>query len=95
MNILSLDKIEKFIRKHANARSSLLSWLAIAQEAKWEKFQDIRNQFNSAKNLESGRVVFKISGNNFRLVVVVKFKKGDVLIERIGTHAEYDRWKLK
>lgn len=35
--------------------------------------------------------VFNIRGNNYRLVVVVKFMMGYVFIRFIGTHKEYDK----
>ena len=35
--------------------------------------------------------IFNIKGNNYRLVVVVKFTIGYVFIRWIGTHKEYDK----
>lgn len=37
------------------------------------------------------RFVSNIKGNTLRLVVQVRFESGLVLIEWVGTHAEYDR----
>jgi mRNA interferase HigB len=36
------------------------------------------------------RIVFNIGGNKFRLVVWVKYSIQLVLINWVGTHAEYD-----
>jgi len=94
MTILSRDKIDKFLRKHANARSSLMSWLLIAEEATWTCPQDIRDRFNSADFLSGNKIVFNIGGNNYRLVVLAHYQNGILLIQKIGTHAEYDRWNL-
>ena len=46
--------------------------------------------FNSADSVGNQRYVFNIRGNNYRLIVVVKFTIKTVLIRFIGTHAEYD-----
>lgn len=35
--------------------------------------------------------VFNIRGNNYRLVVVVKFTIGYVFIRWVGTHKDYDK----
>ena len=39
------------------------------------------------------RYVFNIKGNNYRLVVIVRFTQKAVLIRFIGTHEEYDKIK--
>ncbi len=94
MRIAGRDKITKFMRRHARSRSSLTSWLATAEEAQWKNPQDIKERFGSADFLSENRVIFNISGNNYRLVVLVRYVEGQLLIVKIGTHAEYDKWKL-
>ncbi|MBQ9672510.1 MAG: type II toxin-antitoxin system HigB family toxin [Prevotella sp.] len=37
--------------------------------------------------------VFNIKGNDYRMVVVIKFTINHVLIRFIGTHEEYDKIK--
>ena len=73
--------------------SSLFA-ISQAECAEWKTTQDIRNRFNSADFLSNNRVVFNIGGNNFRLVVIVYYSAGILKIDRIGTHAEYDKWDL-
>ncbi len=94
MTIAGRQIIEKFIRKHANSKASLSAWLEEAEEATWEKPQDIKNRYNSADFLSGNRVIFDIGGNNYRLMVLVRYKNGILLIQKIGTHAEYSKWKL-
>ncbi len=89
------DKLEKFMHKHARARSSLTSWLAVAQDAAWKNPQDMKERFSSVDFLTDKRVIFNIGGNNYRLVVLVRYVEGQLLIIKIGTHAEYDKWKLE
>ncbi len=36
------------------------------------------------------RVVFNVSGNQYRLVVKINYPYGVVYVRFIGTHAEYD-----
>lgn len=82
------------MRKHARAKSPLSCWLQDAKDAEWKTPQDIRNRYNSADFLSDNRVVFNIGGNNFRLAVIVRYQNGIVMIDKVGTHAEYDKWKL-
>ena len=44
-----------------------------------------------ASFLAKNRVIFNIKGNTYRLVVKARYQHGIVLIEWIGTHAEYDK----
>jgi mRNA interferase HigB len=94
VTIAGRQLIEKFMRKHANARPSLSAWLDEAEAAAWKSSKDIKDRFRSADFLSGNRVVFNIGGNNYRLVVLVRYQNGILLIQKIGTHAEYSKWKL-
>jgi mRNA-degrading endonuclease HigB of HigAB toxin-antitoxin module len=39
-------------------------------------------------------VVFRIKGNDYRLAARIDVANGIVRIVAVGTHAEYDRWRL-
>jgi mRNA interferase HigB len=45
----------------------------------------------TADLLAGDRVVFNIGGNNYRLIVHVKYEAFVVYIRFVGTHAQYDR----
>jgi mRNA interferase HigB len=94
MKIVGQPKLEKFMKKHARAKSSLSAWLQDAKDSEWKTPQDVKNRYNSADFLSGDRIIFNIGGNNFRLVVIVRYQNGIVMIDRVGTHAEYDKWKL-
>lgn len=66
-------------------------WYETAQRAEWKSLNDIRAAFNSVDFVGNDRYVFNIKGNDYRLVVIVRFSKGRVFIRFIGTHAEYDK----
>ena len=61
------------------------------EEAEWKSLQDIKQTFNSVDYVGNQHYVFNIKGNDFRLVVVIKFTPQHVFIRFIGTHAEYDK----
>ena len=83
------------MRKHAHSQASLSAWLQEAETADWKTSQDIKDRYPSADLLSGNRVVVNIGGNNYRLVVVVRYQNGVLLVDRIGTHAEYSKWKLE
>jgi mRNA interferase HigB len=94
VTIAGRQLIGKFIRKHANSKSALSAWLEEAEESEWKSRQDIKDRYRSAAFLAGDRVIFDIGGNNYRLMVLVRYRNGVLLIQKIGTHAEYSKWKL-
>ncbi len=95
MRIAGREKLEKFMQKHAAAKKPLSAWLALAEREVWQGPKDIKNFYRTVDFLSGNRVVFNIGGNNFRLLVVVRYTASVVLIDRIGTHSEYSKWKLE
>ncbi|MBI3678772.1 MAG: type II toxin-antitoxin system HigB family toxin [Proteobacteria bacterium] len=41
--------------------------------------------------MKGSRLVFNIKGNDYRLIVLVQYSAGVVLIRFFGSHAEYDK----
>jgi mRNA interferase HigB len=95
MKIVGAKKIVDYGRKHADAKKALDSWHNEAKHACWKVPDDVRGQFPRASIVGDDRVVFRIRGNHFRIVVVVKYTIGNVYIRFVGTHAEYDKIDVK
>lgn len=91
MQVLGLIKLDAYKRSHANARGALDAWQLEVERSHWSGPQDVKNRYPSASFLSDNKVIFNIKGNNYRLVVKAKYKKGIVLIEWVGTHAEYSK----
>ncbi len=94
MNVIGTKILSEFSGRHADVRGQLSAWLYEAEEANWKRSQDIKQRYASASFLADNIVVFNIKGNDYRLVVKIDYKNQIVLIKKIGTHAEYSRWKL-
>ncbi len=94
MNVIGKKTLSEFSNHHADVRERLNAWLYEAEEANWKRSQDIKQRHASASFLADNIVVFNIKGNDYRLVAKIDYKNQIVLIKKIGTHAEYSRWKL-
>jgi mRNA interferase HigB len=94
MKLLKTNLLHKFIKKHASSKSAILAWHDEVTREDWSTPQDIKNRYRSADFLHDNKVIFNIKGNHFRLVVQVKYVNKVVLIEWVGTHAEYNRKKF-
>ena len=94
MKVLGQTILTKYGQQHADVRTQLNAWLYEALEAQWSAPSDIKARYPSASFLSDNRVVFNIKGNNYRLLVQINYRRSTVLIKKIGTHAEYDRWDI-
>lgn len=94
MLILGLPVLEEFKKGHANSRGQLDAWQMEVKQESWKTSQDIKQRYPSADFLADNRVIFNIKGNSYRLVVKVRYQNGMVVIEWVGTHAEYSKKKF-
>lgn len=93
MRIVSHRKIKDFFETpgRGDARVALERWYDVAQNAEWNGLSDIRKDFPATDYVGNQHYVFNIKGNNYRLVVVIKFVMGYIFVRFVGTHREYDR----
>lgn len=91
MRVNGKKKIAAFMKKHPTSRSSLKTWTRLAERAHWEKPSDIQLEFPTASFLSKNCVIFNISGNYFRLMVIAIYVQEMLIVTWIGTQAEYDK----
>lgn len=94
MKLLGKQILHNFKEQHADARPQIESWGAEVEEAQWSTPADLKRRYPKASFLKNQHVVFDICWNRYRLLVQVTYKSGIVLIKKIGTHKEYDNWKI-
>lgn len=94
MRVLGLGLLEEFANKHANCREAISSWIDDMENSNWNSPQDVKNRYPSADFLSNNRVIFNIKGNHYRLVIKVRYQNALVLVEWLGTHAEYNKIKF-
>ncbi|MEJ7670593.1 MAG: type II toxin-antitoxin system HigB family toxin [Casimicrobiaceae bacterium] len=91
MRVIAISTLRRFWLKYPRAEIPLRAWYAEARRARLERPDDIKAARRNASIVANGRVVFNIKGNDFRLVVLVRYDKQIIFIRFVGTHAEYDR----
>ena len=91
MRIIALKTLREYWETHANARQALQSWADHVRQGEWHTPEDLAREYGQDVLLPGQRAVFKIKGNQFRLVVHINFRRQIVFIRFIGTHAEYDK----
>ncbi len=91
MHVVKKKTLQEFWRRHRQAETLLRAWLKDAERAKWRTMHDIKAYTRTADVIGDNRVVFKLGGNKYRLVVLCLLAKGRLYIRFVGTHAQYDR----
>jgi mRNA interferase HigB len=91
MRIIALSTLRSFWEKHPITEQPLKALYADAKKTIWKSSHDIKRSYPSASVIGNDRVVFNIKGNDYRLIVMIRFRDTKVFIRFIGTHAEYDK----
>jgi mRNA interferase HigB len=90
VRVIAKKILREFWRQKPDAEGQLKTWYKEASKAKWASPADIKSEYPKASILKSGRVVFNICGNKYRLVVQINYLRNWVFIRFIGNHREYD-----
>jgi len=93
LKVIGTGKIDAFIKRYADASDWLLLWLAEAKSAQWSSPNDVKMRYRSASIIDGSTIIFDVKGNKYRMEVNISFKTQTLFINRIGTHAEYNKWK--
>lgn len=97
MLVIGTDLVERYFSKRVGhrgiraARAQYDAWLAIAQAATWKTPEDVKRAYPKASILRAGRVIFNIKANDYRLISVVQYRDGVLVIRFFGSHEEYDK----
>ena len=91
MIITNPDTLVRFARRQPESRNALYGWASRVGSARWRTPHDAIALHSGTRNIGRNRLVFKIKGNQFRLIAHVNYETGRIIIRFIGTHAQYDR----
>ncbi len=92
MKLFGKQRLQEFKRRYADARPQISSWEAEIEEAEWKTPHDLKAKFPKASLLKDQQVIFNIGWNKYRILTTISYKSQMVLVEKIGTHREYDNW---
>ncbi len=94
MNVIGRKVLEEAGRKHGDLAKSLDAWLRITQAAQWQNLMEVRRSLPTADAVGEF-TVFNVRGNRYRLIAEIHYETKTVFIDRVLTHAEYDRERWK
>lgn len=91
MRVVAKKILRDFWEKHSDSEEHLKTWYKEAERAKWTSPNNVKLEYPKASILKSGRVVFNICGNRYRLITQINYLRQWVFIRFIGTHSDYDK----
>ena len=89
--IFAKSALREFWEKHPDSEQYLKTWYDTAKNADWKTPNEVKQSYANASILKDSRVVFKIKGNSYRLVIKFNFDYQFAFVSFIGTHSEYDK----
>lgn len=92
MRLVGAPLLAEFAEQHADAKLDLEAWRLEVQAANWTNPPELKARYPKATLIGGRDVVFNIRHNRYRMHVTVDYQSGTVIVRRLGTHAEYDRW---
>lgn len=94
MRIIAKSRLIALAVAYGDCVQQVAAWYAIASSATWNSLSDVRQTFRSA-DVVGDKTVFNIKGNDYRLIVHIRYDVGIIYIKDLLTHAEYnkDGWK--
>ena len=91
MVIIQEPTINRWRKTYPAADNALRVWVQDVRRADWAQPADVRQYRADVSILQRGRVVFNICGNDFRLIVYIRYVSRTVYVKWFGTHAAYDK----
>lgn len=93
MRIITERRLREFCEAVDGAEKSrrqkvMKEWIAVAKNADWSNFSDVRQTFNHA-DIYSACTIFDVGGNKYRIIAKVAFGIKVIFIRAVLTHAEY------
>ena len=95
MELIGKYQLQKDSAKHSDSRGAVQAWIKIVEQAQWNNITEVRQTYPSADYTSlTGRTIFNIKGNSYRLITVIDYSLKLIAYERFLTHAEYDKYKF-
>jgi len=96
MKILNIGVLNKFLKRHRTDKAKVSSGLYDVENAEWLGIENLRLEHVNIREISNSenesRVVFKL-GHSVRIDTLVFWIQKIVMIKRIGTHEDYNKWK--
>jgi mRNA interferase HigB len=92
VRIIARRRLMQLAAAHGDCVEQVGDWYRIASKNVWHNLVEVRTSFRHA-GIVGDKTVFNIKGNDYCLIVHIRYQTGTIYIKDLLTHAEYDRGK--
>jgi mRNA interferase HigB len=94
VEIAGAERIAEFAGRYPKVKSALARWVSTVEGADWRHPAEMKRTFGSA-DIVGDQTVFNVGGNKCRLIALIHYRAGRVLVQHVLTHREYEKgdWK--
>jgi mRNA interferase HigB len=94
VHVITRKRLNEFVERHPEARSSLARWYSIVRKNRFANFARLRDLFPQADQVGKF-TVFNIGGNKVRLIAALHYNRNKIYIRHVLTHEEYNtgQWR--
>lgn len=94
MRLIGKELLHGFKKEHADAKNKIESWESEIGNASWKNPHEMLKRYPKADSIGKKHTIFNICGNKYRLWVLMDYMNQIVLVKKIGTHEEYNKWEI-
>lgn len=95
MKLVGRLNLEDLKREHPKIAKQVDAWCLSVEASNWRNPHDVKQWHNAVDFPGGNKAIFNFKGNQYRILAKIDYQRGVVLIERAGTHKEYDTWRIK
>lgn len=95
MKLIGKYQLQKDAARHSDSLGRVNAWIRVVEETEWNNITEVKQTYPSADYTSlTGRTVFNIKGNSYRLITIIDYSLKLITYERFLTHAEYSKYKF-
>jgi len=95
MKLHNRKELQDFTHDHPDAQENINAWVAEIEISEWQSPHEMKQRYPKASILGDQQVVFNICGNRYRLLTLISYQHGIVLVKAVDIHKKYDKWRIK
>jgi len=93
MRIVPERRIREFVELTPGSAEAMWRWADTIENGSWCNPAELKRTFSTV-SFAREITIFNVGGNKYRIAAFVHYARQILYVKNIGTHKDYDQWKL-